>query len=334
MKFNPPLHFVLLLVIACTCFHVAFGMPEDEDPIFSGPQVGEALPDCELVMVLGKKAGEEISLLEETGDRPIVIFFVHKLTRPGFAMANSLVQFAKSKNELNSAVVYLNEDHLDAAEWMKKMKARGLFPDGALYATSKEGLDGPGAYGLNRNVNMTILVAEKEKVVANFALRQPSLQVDGPKVLSAIVKVTGGEVPTIEALQAEMAKMRGGRNMRTDRKQPKRDAVDPELGGLVRGVIQKDATDKEVVEAAARVKKYVTENENAKKQLGRIATTIANSDRLETYGTKAAQEVIKAWAKEFGPNEPESDNESNRDQGRKDDTPNGEKPKADNESVS
>ena len=53
----------------------------------------------------------------------------------------------------------------------------------------------PGAYGLNRNVTLTILVGKDNRVTANFALVQPSLQADVPKVLGEVVKLIGGKVP-------------------------------------------------------------------------------------------------------------------------------------------
>ena len=44
----------------------------------------------------------------------------------------------------------------------------------------------PGAYGLNRNVAVTVLVATDRVVSANFALVQPSLEVDAPKIFKSI----------------------------------------------------------------------------------------------------------------------------------------------------
>ena len=44
---------------------------------------------------------------------------------------------------------------------------------------SVDGLEGPGSYGLNRNVTLTVLVGKAGRVRANFALVQPS-DADGP----------------------------------------------------------------------------------------------------------------------------------------------------------
>ena len=40
---------------------------------------------------------------------------------------------------------------------------------------SVDGGEGPGAYGLNRNVELTILIANQNQVTANFAIVQPSV---------------------------------------------------------------------------------------------------------------------------------------------------------------
>ena len=63
-----------------------------------------------------------------------------------------------------------------------------------------EGKEGPGSYGLNRNVTLTILVGKEGKVTANFALVQPSTQADLPKILEEVAKVAGGPVAKAEHL--------------------------------------------------------------------------------------------------------------------------------------
>jgi hypothetical protein len=86
---------------------------------------------------------------------------------------------------------------------------------------SVDGIEGPGNYGLNRKVTLTVLVVDKGKVVANFAIVQPN-ETDAPKVAAAVAKVLGKKPPTAEEL--------GGAA-------PKRDAPDP-LKGLMRQMIQ------------------------------------------------------------------------------------------------
>ena len=74
---------------------------------------------------------------------------------------------------------------------------------------------------------------------------------------------------------------------------------DDKLAGLIRGVINKQASPDEVAAAAKKIEDYIATSESGKKELTRIVTTVVNSGKLSNYGTDAAQEVLKRWAKEL-----------------------------------
>jgi hypothetical protein len=59
------------------------------------------------------------------------------------------------------------------------------------------GKDGPATYGLNDKVQITVLVAKDNKVVANFALTDPNAN-DSGRVIAAIAKMLGKEPPKEE----------------------------------------------------------------------------------------------------------------------------------------
>jgi hypothetical protein len=182
-----------------------------EDPVFSGPQVGEELPSFQVLGVLDDLAGKKLDLIERADGKPVILIFVHERTRPAFGLTNLMMKYAatRAKDGLTSGVVLLTEDATATEQWMRIVK--GHFPEGAVYGISLDGQEGPGSYGLNRNVALTVLVGNKGKVTANFALVQPSVQADGPKILKAIVEATGGgKVPTIEELEGDRARKRGG----------------------------------------------------------------------------------------------------------------------------
>ena len=90
-------------------------------------------------------------------------------------------------------------------------------------------------------------------MTANFALVQPSLQADLPKILEAVVKVAGGKAPKLEDLPG-VKEMPAGDG-------PK--GPTPKLTGLLRPVIQKTATAEDVEKAAEAIEEYVKENEAA-----------------------------------------------------------------------
>jgi hypothetical protein len=183
---------------------------QDEKPAeFSGPQVGEKLTPFTTKVILGEQAGTEIDLVKSAGGKPVLIVFVSDVNRPSVGLARLLGLYAATKkgDGLSSGLVFLTADATKTEEWMKV--ARNALPGGVPVGISADGQEGPGAYGLNRKVQMTVLVGIGDKVTANFALVQPSIQADGPKIAQAIVDVLGGgKGPTAEELQKLAGPMR------------------------------------------------------------------------------------------------------------------------------
>ena len=156
-----------------------------------------------------------------------------------------------------------------------------------------DGREGPGSYGLNRNVMLTILIGKAGKVTANYALIQPSLQVDLPKILKSVVEVVGGEVPNLKDLPGMAGMVR------------RENQADEELNlrPLLQPVIRRDASTEAVEKAAEEVEKQAAQNPRIRKEVARIANTIINAGKLQDYGTPKAQEYLKKWATEFSTSE-------------------------------
>lgn len=201
-----------LLAAAVSLALAAASFAQDDKPAeFSGPQVGEKLTPFTTKAILGEQAGQDIDLVKSAAAGPVVIVFVHEVNRPTVGLARLLGLYAASKKAdgLTSGIVFLTADATKTQEWMKV--AKGALPSGLPVGISPDGQEGPGAYGLNRKVQMTVLVGKGDKVTANFALVQPSLQADGPKIAQAIVDALGGGPgPTAEELQKLTGPMRRG----------------------------------------------------------------------------------------------------------------------------
>jgi hypothetical protein len=275
-----------LLVLACAASAHA------DDPVFSGPQAGEKLPPLVVKPVFGDRAGQEVDFIQEAGGKPLVLVFFHSRTRLSFGLTNAVMRYAatRQKDGLALAVVFLTDDATETENWTKV--AQGNFSPGPLYAISPDGQEGPGAYGLNRTVSLTILVAKEGRVTSNFAIIQPSVQADGPKLLKAIVDVLGGgEVPDISQYDNTGRMMARPAAARGD---------DPKLRELLSAVINKQATPEQVAKAAEHVEEYVKGNAAARIQLGRSTKTIVDSGKLSNYGTEPAQQLIKQWAETYG----------------------------------
>ena len=275
--------FLLLLSL---CLH--WNPVQDTDSFFSGPQVGESLPEFSVDLVLGKDAGKKVDLVKEADGKPIVLIFVHDSNRQSISMTRILSGYtvSRSKEGLSTGIIFLDDDAASLEANVKRM--RHALTQDAPTGISLEGKEGPGSYGLNRKATLTILIGKEGKVVGNFALIQPSLQVDLPKILKSICEVIGGEPPKLSELPG-MPKMEN--NLKEVMN----------LRPLLAPVIKLDATPEEVDEAAAKVEKLAAENEEARKEIHLIATIIIKSGKLSDYGTAKAQEYLQKWAKEFGP---------------------------------
>ena len=270
---------LLLLVIIPTRLGLA------KDAVFSGPHSGERLTPFKVRLALSNQAGQEADFVTQAGGKPIVLIFIHIVNRPALRMANVLANYtaSRSKDGLHTGVVWLADDVTEAENTLKR--SGHALAKNAPTGISMDGAEGPGSYGLNRNVELTILVGKEGKVTANFALVQPSIQADLPKILDAIVKVAGGTAPKIEELEGMREQMIGG-------------AVD--VRSFLQPLIRRDATVEAVEKAAKNVEAQLAKDSNFRKEIGRISNTIVDSGKLQNYGTTKAQEYLRKWAKEIG----------------------------------
>lgn len=194
----------LLAVLAAVIVASADAADNDQanaqDQLFSGPQVGEKLHPFQVRGVFDEDAGKDIDFVAQADDKPIVLIFVHDVNRQSVSMVRVLSGYTvgRSADGLVTGIVWLDDDATAAENQLKTIR-HALTPE-APTGVYLEGREGPGSYGLNRNVMLTILVGKEGKVTANFALVQPSLQVDLPKILQSVVEVVGGEVPALDDL--------------------------------------------------------------------------------------------------------------------------------------
>ena len=165
--------------------------------IFSGPQAGEALPPFKVLAVNGPEAGKEVDFISKFGDDPIFLIFIHHLDRLAEGFILPCERFAQDRAAagLKTLYIYLAPDKLEG-----ERKMRAALAEMRLHlqvGVSVEGAEGPGPYGLNKQVALTVLFARNRKVVSNFVLIQPSL-VDSVPILGDLAVHVGGRVQTRE----------------------------------------------------------------------------------------------------------------------------------------
>ena len=259
--------------------------------VFSGPQVGEPLPKFPAQRMFGENPKEVLEPITAAGGRPVVLIFVHKRTRPGIAVIRVVAKFLeqKKKSNIGGAVVFLTEDAPQTAAWMRR--ARRALPTGVPLGISKDGIEGPGAYGLNRKVELTVLVGNKNRVTANFALVQPSMPVDVPRILKAIVAQVGGKVPTLASLGVAP-------------RRPARGGLPPRVAGQLRQLIQKTAKPADVEKTASELEAVFARKPAVAMQVGQVGRRIITAGKLEMYGTPPARVYLKKWADKYAPVRP------------------------------
>ncbi len=275
----------LLVGLFCTTWLPA------QEVVFSGPQTNEAIVPFQVRSVSVSDAGKQVDYVSNAKGKPLLLVFVHDVNRPSISLLRILTTYsAKRANDgLQTGVILLSDDASEAEKNFQRMQH--ALHSGTPTGISLEGREGPGSYGLNRLVTLTILLSKDDKVVANYALVQPSLQVDLPKIVKSITDLIGGTVPSLEELV-------GKEGMRMVQGESKGTTGAPDLSGMVRPLIQKSASEEQVTQLAEKIEKAMKDDEAVRREIYRIATAVTGGGKLSDYGTPKAQEYLTKWAKE------------------------------------
>jgi len=179
-----------------------------QDPVFSGPQPGEKVLPFKAYAVSGSGAGKEIQVLADAPEAPTALVFVHGIERSILPLLRVVDAYGVSrKDRIRTTFVFLTEDRL-ALENRLPVIVNSTQLKGTV-VMSLDGIEGPGAYGLNKKCLVTIVGANKGKATANFALVQPGIA-DAPRVIAALAKTCGDDnPPSVEELQAASGQDRG-----------------------------------------------------------------------------------------------------------------------------
>ena len=173
----------------------------DRDPadvVYSGPQAGERLPPFVVTGLRGPFQGREFDPVAASVGAPSVIIFQDNsvVGQKGLLLAGPALEriAERAPDGLFVWTTFLVDD--PSPRSIFEYDFMDEIVDVVQMGVSSEGRDGPGVYGLNRNVAMTILVARDGVVRHNFAFPQPMLYPD-PHVMGAIAQVVGVDRETL-----------------------------------------------------------------------------------------------------------------------------------------
>ena len=168
------------------------GFKAEGEQVFSGPQPGEKMPGLKAASLAGADKGKEIDPVAVAAGKLQVLFFQDEsgvAIRGLFGVVDAIGKIdRKTDKDLHVACVFLSDDP-DAitsrfGRVFPRLREQGI----DIIAASKDGRDGPGAYGLNRTVSQTIILAKNGKVTRNFVFPQGMLYPD-PHVMGGIAEL-------------------------------------------------------------------------------------------------------------------------------------------------
>ncbi len=188
-----------------------------EKPVFSGPQPGEKLPTLKAIGLSGDLNGKQVDPVALAEGKPQLLLIMNSEgvgVRGAFGLAEVVNNLSrKAETDLHTSIVFLGDDQNAIRAFTGRLND-ALQNRFDLIALSPDGRDGPGNYGLNRNVAQTIIFAKGGKVMYNFVFPQGMLLPD-PHVLGALAEAVGKDRDTVAGWLNEMTDERG--RMRRER---------------------------------------------------------------------------------------------------------------------
>jgi hypothetical protein len=145
------------------------------DPLVSGLEPGRRPGPYASIVAVGPQRGKSHCFICETADRPMAVVFARQPTDALASLVRGIDRelIAHKSADLRAWVTFLSDDQpaLDPrlVKWAQDQAIR-LVPLGIF-----EDAGGPPSYRLNREAEVTVLLAVKQKVVHRFAFRPGEL---------------------------------------------------------------------------------------------------------------------------------------------------------------
>jgi hypothetical protein len=143
------------------------------DPCVSGVPVGKRPGPYSFLVATGAQKGQQTCYICEQEDKPTAVVFARKLSDPlGKLLAKLDTEIPTRKDSGFKVWMTQLTDTADLdklSDWAKKQALKNV-PVGGF-----EDTDGPPAYKLAADADVTVLLFVKQKVVANFAFRDDEL---------------------------------------------------------------------------------------------------------------------------------------------------------------
>lgn len=169
--------------------HPADWIKNLEKPIFSGPQLGEKVPSFAATNLRSEHAGAELDPIAMAEGKFHLMLFISESRTFGRFLGQLRQQLQavedNSKQPWAMSVIVCADDVNEAEKSFTVLDQR--YPKNLVVALSKDGSAGPPAYGLDRNLTATVIVAKSEKVTHNLPYAGNAFY-SQPHILGAIAE--------------------------------------------------------------------------------------------------------------------------------------------------
>ena len=282
----------LLLTIGLVCSAAVA-----QEKTFSGPQPGERISSFKVLEVSGPFDAKEIEIAN--ANQPTLLVFVHKISEPAIGLMISLEWYASKQKKLSDHYVFLVRDKAETEQKLKRWAQRSFFTKSHM-SVSLDGAEGPGRYGLNRNVDMTVLVAKDRKVLSNFALLGPN-NTDAQKILTAVAKSLGKSEPSYEKIRDEIRAERSRKRAARQKANPVFKLAPAEaLGKLMMSMLYGEGiTAEHVARVSDQMQKWAGDKKEKRAALAQYCKKVLDGDfEVNRYAREALEKMSKFGDKE------------------------------------
>src|SRR3954454_3961933 len=182
--------FAMLLSLVIGCLGPLAGGVAD-GPCVSGLQPGQRPGPYAAIVSVGPNRGQLHCFICETADKPAVVVFARRMSDPLGKLVQGLDKAVLANKEpgLRSWVTFLSEDQPALDPQVVKWGRQHGISNVSLAVF--EDAEGPPAYKLGRDADVTVLLFVKQKVVKNFAFRGGELNdKKTAEVLKSVPEIT------------------------------------------------------------------------------------------------------------------------------------------------
>ena len=156
----------------------------------SGPEAGTEVAPIRVYAATGPQRGQEFDVVEQFGERPAAVLFVHVVNRETAQPIRMLDDLAAQYRVLGfrAATVRLNGDRTAGEEEIARVSNAMRLRNAILL--SLDGAEGPGDYALDRRCTLTLVTMKDGVVVRSLGFTDTGDK-DRARIVEAIEQVAG-----------------------------------------------------------------------------------------------------------------------------------------------